>query len=306
METSLTTCFEARQSFEAAKTSQDSLLIENVLLRGKSSANGYDFAEGCCDADIYENVHVLLDHGSVTGRSVRDLAGWITNPRMVEGQPRGDIQLMDNEAGRTFKNLAESKPPALGMSHVAACTRNKAGTLVEKVHKVFSVDLVLNPATTKSLHEQTKEPQMDAEIKAMFEAKQKELEDKVKGLEADLAEAKQSCDTVKADLASVQKENSDLKLKVDEFEAKEALAEAKASALEAITKAGLDLENKTLCSDVFVQSIVEAEADQRDKLIADRVALKENLKAPAKHGSKERKQESTEFDADKHLARFSK
>jgi hypothetical protein len=87
-------------------------------------------------------------------RSTRDLVGSVVNVRYEHGRIRGDIRVIDTEAGRTFLALAESNGPAVGMSHVILAEKNADGSVVEKIHEVVSVDAVVFPATTKTFQEQ--------------------------------------------------------------------------------------------------------------------------------------------------------
>ncbi len=80
--------------------------------------------------------------------------GSVINVRYEAGRIKGDIRVIDTEAGRTFLALAESNGPAVGMSHVILAQKNADGSVVEKIHEVVSVDAVVFPATTKSFLEQ--------------------------------------------------------------------------------------------------------------------------------------------------------
>jgi hypothetical protein len=137
--------------------------IRNVALAGPESKNGYRYAEAALQAatPLYENVPVFLDHPvsplRPRARSTRDLAGTVTNARYEGGRIRGDLRLVDTEAGRTLLALAEADGPGVGMSHVVLAERNGDGSLVERIVEVVSVDAVAFPASTRTFRESTAE-----------------------------------------------------------------------------------------------------------------------------------------------------
>ncbi|MFN0196399.1 MAG: hypothetical protein ACKVT0_06620 [Planctomycetaceae bacterium] len=139
-------------------------LIRNVALAGQASRNGYRYSEQALRnaAALYLNRPVFLDHAANQSRpferSARDLVGSIVEPRFDDGRIRGDIQVVDTEAGRTFLALASANAPSVGMSHVVLVRRNSQGDIVEQIQEVVSVDAVVFPATTTSLKENQHEP----------------------------------------------------------------------------------------------------------------------------------------------------
>ena len=142
-----------------ALVDQENRFVRNVALTGTESKNGYRYSEQALieSLPLYENKPVFLDHASSRTqphqRSTRDLVGSVVNVRFQDGRVRGDIRVIDTEAGRTFLALAESNGPAVGMSHVILAAKNADGSVVEKIHEVVSVDAVVFPATTKSFQE---------------------------------------------------------------------------------------------------------------------------------------------------------
>ena len=136
-------------------------LVKNVALTGQKSANGYEYSERALreGVPLYEQKPVFLDHAATPAqphqRSARDLVGSVVNVRFSDGRIRGDVRVMDTEAGRTFLALVESNGPAVGMSHVVLAQKDPTGKLVEKIHEVVSVDAVVFPATTRTFQEQS-------------------------------------------------------------------------------------------------------------------------------------------------------
>jgi len=134
-------------------------LVLNVALAGQLSRNGYQYTEEAlaAAAKLYDNKPVFLDHASIRGRplerSTRDLVGSIINPRFVSGRIRGDIRVLESESGALFLKLVEAQTPGVGMSHVVLAERSGDGKLVQKISDVISVDVVVNPATTRTFTE---------------------------------------------------------------------------------------------------------------------------------------------------------
>jgi hypothetical protein len=171
------------------RVDRENRVVLNVALTGAESTNGYRYAEAALIEGIplYENRPVFLDHPHSSTlphrRSTRDLVGSVVNVRYEAGRIRGDIRVIDTEAGRTFLALAESNGPSVGMSHVILAQKSSDGKFVEKIHEVVSVDAVVFPATTKSFHEQ----HQAGEISALIEER-KTLEEHIARLKAECAE----------------------------------------------------------------------------------------------------------------------
>ena len=156
--------------FKEAVSSSDRV-IRDVLLCGRKSLNNREFAVGAWgDSErvklLYGNSPVFIDHDAEagTGRRIKSLAGLVTNARLDQsGLPRGDIILSQNAAGQEFLStfkLAKSAEKSgaslkgIGMSHVAEYLFDGLDrTKVLKVQRVHSCDLVVGPATTKTLFE---------------------------------------------------------------------------------------------------------------------------------------------------------
>lgn len=134
-------------------------MISNVALAGTQSRNGYAYTtQALRDAvPLYENKPVFLDHpadrNKAKDRSTRDLAGSITNVRFEDERIRGDIRVLESEAGQLLLALADQPTPGIGMSHVVVAERSADGKTVERIHDVLSVDAVTNPATTTTFRE---------------------------------------------------------------------------------------------------------------------------------------------------------
>ncbi len=133
--------------------------VKNIVLSGGVSRNGHRYTDEALNEAVakYDQKPVFLDHAANVARpferSTRDLVGTITQPRFEQGRIRGDIQVLDTEAGRIFLALMEGRSPAVGMSHVVLAQRGSNPQVVEHIHDVVSVDAVVFPATTNGFHE---------------------------------------------------------------------------------------------------------------------------------------------------------
>ncbi len=138
-------------------------IIADVQLTGDTSRNGHRYSPAALQdaAALYARKPVFLDHAPnlqrPLDRSTRDLAGWVVEARLINGRIRGDLQLLDTEAGRTLLALMAAETPSVGMSHVVLARKSPNGTLVERIQDVISIDAVVFPATTHGFKEQLDE-----------------------------------------------------------------------------------------------------------------------------------------------------
>ena len=134
-------------------------IVRNVALAGTESKNGYKYSESSLSkaVNLYEDRPVFLDHAehrhNPHERSTRDLVGSISNATYSNQRIKGDIRVLDTESGRTFLKLLEVESPGIGMSHVVRARKSSDGTTVEEIAEVISVDVVINPATTRTFSE---------------------------------------------------------------------------------------------------------------------------------------------------------
>lgn len=175
----------------AARVDADGRVVHNVALSGSVSKNGYRYSNRALEqaAPLYDQRPVFLDHAAdpqrSRDRSTRDLVGSVLNPRFEQGRIRGDIRVLDTEAGRTFLSLAASASPGLGMSHVVLARRSQDGSIVEQIEDVISVDAVINPATTTTFHEQTLNAADEASL-AELVAERQDLLRRLESLEVEV------------------------------------------------------------------------------------------------------------------------
>lgn len=136
-------------------------VVPGVKLLGLTSRNGRRYSEEAVRkaAGLYEGTSVYLNHCKPgQTRDVRDLAGNIRGVKFREGEGLfGDVHYLKGDpSGEKFALLAEGNLRNVGMSHDADGTVKRRGSenVVEEITEVNSVDVVHNPATTRSFKEQ--------------------------------------------------------------------------------------------------------------------------------------------------------
>jgi hypothetical protein len=173
-------------------------IIRSVKVLGHTSQNGRQYTPEAIRqaASLYEGVMVNIDHpdGEPTDqRSAYDRFGKLVRVRYVEGKGLfADLEYLKTHpmAARVCE-AAESMPEAFGMSHNAEGEgeKNKDGVfVVSKITEVRHVDLVADPATTKSLSEGVS-PMSSRSIrtkKAHRMSEADKADDKEKEMEADM------------------------------------------------------------------------------------------------------------------------
>lgn len=134
-------------------------MIYGVKVLGVESANRRTYLPEALRkaATLYEGVAVNVDHvGSGTMRSYRDRIGKLSNIRFNGDGLYGDLLVNPKHplAEQLFWD-AEHCPSNVGLSHDAKgrTTIRDGKVIVEGIESVRSVDLVAEPATTKSLYE---------------------------------------------------------------------------------------------------------------------------------------------------------
>jgi hypothetical protein len=139
-------------------------MIRNVVLLGPVSKHGYTYRPEAMRraVPLYERVRAFIDHPTADEerskrRDVQKLAGQFINVRFEEGKIKGDIKLLPDECGQKFWNIARHMPNIASCSHMADGKMVTEGghRYVEEISRVWSVDLVVEGATTASVFEST-------------------------------------------------------------------------------------------------------------------------------------------------------
>lgn len=152
---------EESTTFSPIVVDREHGVLKNVKILGSVSKNGRRYLPEAMrnGFHLYEGVIVNTNHDRVnhTDRNVEDRIGRIVNVRYVEGDGIfGDFEILTSHPmSERVMEAAERMPSAMGFSHLADCARRKAGGIDEviAIRKVYSVDLVGNPATTSSMYE---------------------------------------------------------------------------------------------------------------------------------------------------------
>lgn len=270
-------------------------MIKNCLLCGKESLNGYKFSQnafGAKDNDkvkkLYEGKLVFINHTErgkhPLQRGVEEFAGEVTNARFdAEGRPRGDIETADAPKGELLRTLAKRKYKQIGLSHSAQYRFSKDRTQVESIEDVYSVDVVVNPATTKSFWENVQTPEesktlavekenenLEKLVKAQEEIKS--LNAKIEAAEKRATEAENKVATFKTQLETVQTELSGLKAEKEAVEKRESL-------IKTLKEKGIKTDDADICPEHFIEALLVCNETVREGLIKDKLAAIEAGKA---------------------------
>jgi len=152
--------FQERMVAGGTRVDRDAGLIRDVKIIGTKSANGREYPLDVLRkaASLYEGVAVNINHPTKgnESRSVADRFGTLKNVRVGGDGLYGDLHFIrSHPLAEQVLEMAVRMPTLLGLSHNADGTgrRGASGFIVEAISKVISVDLVCDPATTKSLFE---------------------------------------------------------------------------------------------------------------------------------------------------------
>jgi len=146
-------------------------VIRGVKVLGWKSGNDRRYLKEGVNPALYEGRPVNANHVARAGqRSVHDREGWLEGIEITSSGVYGNLRFLDSESplARKLYGAAEHRPDAFGLSHHARGRQVKRDgeTIIESVESVLSVDVVTDPATTRSLMEAYMEPEtpMDSEF----------------------------------------------------------------------------------------------------------------------------------------------
>lgn len=167
--------FGAQQGGKKLFVDREKGIIKGVKIIGFNSQNGRKYLpEALKDAvPMYEGIKVNIDHpekGPTQQRSSHDRFGKFINVRFVEGEGvYGDLLYLKNHPlAESVCEAAEREElnDVFGMSHNAqgeGMVDKKNIFVVSKITEVRHVDLVADPATTKSLTESQDSTEQETE-----------------------------------------------------------------------------------------------------------------------------------------------
>lgn len=151
------------------KVDREKGIIPGVKVLGLESINRRSYKPDALrtGAGMYEGARVYVNHAAkgTESRNYQDLLGTIRGAHYREGQGVfGDLHYNPKHAvAEQLAWDAENAPNSAGFSphHFYRYSRGQEGRIViEEIQKVFSVDLVAHPATTKGFRESIEEPVM--------------------------------------------------------------------------------------------------------------------------------------------------
>lgn len=161
---------------EQATVDAQAGVIRGVKILGRESSNGRVYSDRAMDsaARLYENIGVNINHTDRSqpdrDRQLEEAFGFLSNVKREKDAVFGDLHfLKSHPLAAVVIEAAERMPNQLGLSHHAEgkVVREGGRAVVEDVEKVFSVDLVRNPATNRGLFESEKPP-MKRKVKAIL------------------------------------------------------------------------------------------------------------------------------------------
>lgn len=160
------------------KLNRETAVLSNVKIVGLTSVKNRRYTRKALNEalPLYEGVRVNLNHGkSADGDpmghpsvDVRDRFGRIRNARLEADGAYGDLHYNPKHTfAAQFEWFAENDPSAIALSHDAILKgpypeTAEAIRIIESIPKVFSVDVVADPGSTRGLHESA-DMDLDAE-----------------------------------------------------------------------------------------------------------------------------------------------
>lgn len=146
------------------RINRDEAVIRGVRVVGTRSRNGHEYLQEALVGAIplYEGAKICINHikpkkgEPVPERQFEQIWGTLRNVRWFEGGLVGDIHYIRSHAlTEQILEAAERFPENFGLSHDADGIRTEIGgrPVIQKITKVYSVDIVADPASNVSLFE---------------------------------------------------------------------------------------------------------------------------------------------------------
>lgn len=160
-------------------------VLYGVKLLGENSRNKRRYSREAMKRAVskYDEVNSYVDHPDrerlSEDRKFNQWSGVFRNPRYVEGKGIfADLHL--RQKGTYFEGILEAAqkfPTALGFSHVAEGESKLDGEteIIESIREVFSVDLVMDPATTAGIFESRQHHSLREAVEALPDYEGREL-----------------------------------------------------------------------------------------------------------------------------------
>lgn len=266
-------------------------ILRGAKLCGIESQNGHKYSDRALDdcARLYEGALVNIDHPDRRDpgkpRKLADRFGKVQNSKSTHGEGvTGDVVFNPKHPlAESVMWFAENMPEAIGFSHNGAgrVVKRDGGSIVESVAVVRHVDLVSDPATTKSLYESVsawhnpsrleEEHKEDDDEMDLTKLKLSELQEARPDIVKTLLSESSTTQAKEKELKDLTEERDALKKKNDEFTVKDALAVKKESVDKILKESKLP---EVAVTDTFRQTLLEAkDGDTMKALIEDRQKL---------------------------------
>ena len=262
-------------------------VIKGVKVLGMESVNGRSYPKSTLEKalPLYADAKVNVNHpkgSAATPRDYQDRLGMIRDPVLRDDGIYGDLYYNPNHAiAKQMEWDAEHSPENMGLSHnVAAQLSQRDGRqFVENISRVLSVDLVADPATTRSLFESQKHGEDDMAVnlqEVTIDELRKQAPKLVEAIEAGvIAEHDNSSELkqVTAKLAKLETETATLRTKLTTVtEERDALqveksAKQRNDAIEAVLSEA-KIPADILTEDVRTQAHSYADVDGAKQYIA--------------------------------------
>lgn len=271
-------------------------IMRGVKLCGVKSANGHVYSDPALNdlSRLYEGTMVNLNHPPVNKpgarRDIGDRFGKVQNSKAVAGSGvTGDVVFNPKHPlAESIIWFAEHMPEAIGFSHNGAgrVVNHSGVATVESVAVVRHVDLVADPATTKSLFESMSawqdtsvidlEEEEELDTMDLSKLNLKELQETRPDLVTSILQESKSAQEAKEKLTTLTEENKTLKTENDEFKVAKSLSEKSGKVDKLLEESKLPKEAIT---DTFKNSLLEAKDEEAMKaLVEDRQKLVLNRK----------------------------
>lgn len=151
-------------------------VVRGVKVVGRKSAHGYEYSEKAVEEakNLYEGARVYFGHKKERATRTGDYGdgfGVLKNYHVKEGEGYADLHYNPHHPrAAQFLYDVKNTPKDLGFSHHAdiRVSSNRGRTVVESIDKVYSVDIVNVPATTKGVFESEGDTMLT--LKQMIEA----------------------------------------------------------------------------------------------------------------------------------------
>jgi hypothetical protein len=262
---------------------RDAGVIRGVKVLGPTSRNGREYSADALrkGVGLYEGVRVNVNHvGRGESRGYGDRIGRLENAQVREGGIFADLKFNPKHAlAEQLAWDAANAPGNVGLSHDAEgrLSRRNGKTLVEEILSVRSVDLVADPATTAGLFEDEGGDDAASTTQPQYEDSEMELKElTLDGLRTARPDLVESLTEQLRNGEEQKAKDAQIKTLQEQLATLTAAEEARkrdAAIAEALNTAGLDAANKTVCSELFLESLRAAPEDKRASLIEDRKQL---------------------------------